>query len=76
MRSDAKPDVMVLCGPSLLNALGQAGRTWRTRSEVPGRLFMAPLAQHAELSQHGAQVDILAGIGARQIGTAEAPRRC
>lgn len=71
VRIDVAPDVVVFCDRTLRNALGEAGRAWRARSHVPVRLFVAPLAQQAELSRHGARADILAGIGVRQMEAAQ-----
>ena len=71
VRTDIAPDVVVFCDRTLRNALGKAGRAWRARRQVPVRLFVAPLAQQAELSRRGARADILAGIGVRQMNTAQ-----
>lgn len=71
VRADVAPDVVVLCDPPLRQALIEAGRIWRARSKVPVRAFVAPLAQQAELSRHGARADILAGIGAFQMAAAQ-----
>jgi len=71
VRADVAPDVVVLCDPPLRQALIEAGRIWRARSKVPVRVFVAPLAQQAELARHGARADILAGIGAGQMAAAQ-----
>lgn len=69
--TETAPDVVVLCDPSLRRALAEAGRAWRARSQVPVRVFVAPLVQDAELVRHGARADILVGIGADQMDTAQ-----
>ena len=48
-----------------------AGQAWRPHSQVPVRVFVAPLMQQADLAQHGARADILVGIGAAPMRKAE-----
>ncbi len=65
------PDVVVLCDPSLRKVLVEAGQVWQARSDVPVRVLVGSLVQNAELSRHGARADILVGIGADQMDTAQ-----
>lgn len=71
MRTDVAPDVVVFCDLTLRHALIETGRVWRARSRIPVQIFVAALAQQAELSRHGARVDILMGIGVGQMEAAQ-----